>query len=110
MTGIHSEAEQLAHLITQQTTYLESIIMATKAELDASLTRLQTAVSGKVDALSAHLAGMQQTLDSFVAADTTEDAAFAQEIADLKAQLASQLDGAVAAVNALTDAVSGTPA
>lgn len=84
--------------------------MATKADLEASLSRLQTAVTTKVGDVSAQLAAMQSTLDGFVRDDATEDAAYQAQIDDLKAQLQSQLADAVASVNAMADAVSGQPA
>lgn len=105
-----SPLEQAICHVDTRIDHLEAIMAATKADLEAALSRLQTVVSGKVDALSASLAGMQQTLNQFVADDATEDARYQAQIDDLKRQLASQLDDAVAAVNALTDAVGGTPA
>jgi len=86
--------------------------MATKAELEASLARLNNAVTTKVQDVAVKLTAMQKTLDDFVAADTFEDATYEATIADLRAQLSSQLDEAVSAVNAMADAVSGpaTPA
>lgn len=83
--------------------------MATKAELDAALTRLQAAITTRVDDLNGKLTGMQTTLDRFVSEDATEDAAFQATIDDLKAQLQSQLDAAVASVNAMAESV-GQPA
>lgn len=114
MALIESEVEQLALLITQETANLENLIMATKADLEAALTRLGTNVDGvKADVTQARtqLTAMQGTLDRFVAEDATEDAAFQSTIDDLKRQLAeagSTLDGAVSSINAMADAVAGT--
>lgn len=83
--------------------------MATKAELDAALTRLQTAVTAKVQEVSDRLTAMQTTLAQFQSDDATEDAAYQATIADLRAQLESQLNDAVAAVDAMAQAV-GQPA
>ena len=106
MSLIESEAEQLARLIVQQTALVENLLMATKADLEAALSRLQSAVTSKVQDVSDHLAAMQQTLEQFQTDDATEDANYEAQIADLRAQLAAQLDDAVTSVNALTEAVN----
>jgi predicted nucleic acid-binding Zn-ribbon protein len=102
----HYLIEMLTDIRTQLTRMEKH--MATKADLEASLAHLQSAVTSKVQDVSDKLAAMQTTLDQFVADDTLEDAAYQQQIDDLKAQLSSDLSAAVAAVDAMASAVSGS--
>jgi peptidoglycan hydrolase CwlO-like protein len=105
-SSIVSELQQVLTYVAYRLDKLEATL-ATKAELEASLARLNNAVTSKVQAVSTQLTAMQGTLNDFVAADATEDASYQAEIAALKAQLSSQLDEAVAAVDAMAAAVSG---
>jgi hypothetical protein len=104
--SIVSELQQVLTYIAFRFDRMEQN-MATKAELESALSRLQTAVTAKVQDVSDKLTAMKKTLGDFVAADTFEDATYEATIADLRAQLGSDLDAAVAAVDALTASVSG---
>lgn len=97
--------------------------MATKADLEAALSNLQTAVTSKigeasasVEAARAQLTTVQATLDTFVSEDRLEDAAYEARITDLQRQLADAVSGlgdAVVSINAVTASVQGagtTPA
>lgn len=96
--------------------------MTGNQNLDAQLTRLQTAVMGKislakaaVEATQGQIATVQDTLDRFVADDATEDADFEAKIAardaviaDLQSQvsdLTTTVGDAVTSVGALATAV-----
>lgn len=109
-------ADYLVEHVDERFTTLEALIMATKADLEAALGRLGTAVDGVKAAVTearGQLTTMQQTLDRFVAEDTTEDAAYQAQIDDLKRQLADAagtLDGAVASIDAMAQAVGTSTA
>lgn len=92
--------------------HIQEAIMATTAELQASIETLASAVT---DYTSDVTVALQKMLDAQAAMQATLDAAIANDVADaamiasLQAQLAAMTEGAdaaVASVTALTDAIA----
>jgi hypothetical protein len=106
-----SEHQQLADLIGQRADYLETLIVALDASfqrMQANLTELASDIAAANDRVTERLTAMQATLDTFVADDTTEDAAYEALIADLRSQLAGAVkenEGAASRVDAFSASI-----